>query len=266
MKPRSGYRQLAEIFKGSGASSVLRRDIYKNITSPASIMFWPMSGPPTAMRVEELVELLGGGKQSGDQYTVCCPVHDDRKPSLSVREEADGKVLVHCFNGCDTNKIMAAVGLTMSDLFNDDNPPGRINNGEGRPFPSPPQEGRGHDLSPICPDVVERLHQALPERSRQFLKCKRMLSDEIIDRYKLGYEERRVTIPVADEQGDHQDIRRYLPPEERGRDSQKLRPWEKGRGKALDFPSMTGNGRASRWRKLAKSINKSRLFCGYWTN
>ena len=47
-----------------------------------------------------------------------CPAHEDRSPSLSIREDAD-KVLLHCFSGCDPEDVLAAVGLTWRDLYPD---------------------------------------------------------------------------------------------------------------------------------------------------
>ena len=58
------------------------------------------------------VKASGAGK-----WKACCPAHDDRDPSLSVREAEDGKVLLHCWTGCDTESIAAAIGLTIRDLF-----------------------------------------------------------------------------------------------------------------------------------------------------
>jgi hypothetical protein len=37
----------------------------------------------------------------------CCPAHDDRNPSLSVRRAPDGRVLVHCFAGCSLHADLA---------------------------------------------------------------------------------------------------------------------------------------------------------------
>src|SRR5437868_4786660 len=45
-----------------------------------------------------------------------CPVHKGAGDSLSISEEADGRILVHCFAGCSTEKVVSAVGLKMSDL------------------------------------------------------------------------------------------------------------------------------------------------------
>jgi 5S rRNA maturation endonuclease (ribonuclease M5) len=46
-----------------------------------------------------------------------CPAHDDSSPSLSVGEGDDGRVLLHCHAGCTHDQIVAAVGLTVADLF-----------------------------------------------------------------------------------------------------------------------------------------------------
>lgn len=65
------------------------------------------------------VKAAGAGK-----WKACCPAHDDKDPSLSIREADDGKVLLHCWAGCDTESITAAIGLTVRDLFpgNDQRP------------------------------------------------------------------------------------------------------------------------------------------------
>lgn len=64
------------------------------------------------------LELLDGVKQVAvGRYVARCPAHDDKSPSLSIRELDDGRVLVHCFAGCGTDEVLAAIGLTVSDLF-----------------------------------------------------------------------------------------------------------------------------------------------------
>jgi hypothetical protein len=51
--------------------------------------------------------------------TAKCPGHDDRVSSLKIDEAADGKVLMHDHGGCAKEKILAAIGLKMADLFPD---------------------------------------------------------------------------------------------------------------------------------------------------
>jgi hypothetical protein len=50
-----------------------------------------------------------GGRRVGDGWMTRCPAHDDREPSLSIRDRDGGKVLVHCHAGCDQKAVIAAV-------------------------------------------------------------------------------------------------------------------------------------------------------------
>ena len=70
------------------------------------------------MSAEVLISRLSKVKANGrGKWMALCPVHDDRSPSLSVKEEADGRVLVQCFAGCDTQHVINAVGLDWDDLM-----------------------------------------------------------------------------------------------------------------------------------------------------
>jgi hypothetical protein len=62
-------------------------------------------------RLEE-VKSTGPGK-----WKALCPAHDDKRPSLSIKEAEDHKVLLKCWSGCGASEIVAALGLSMSDLF-----------------------------------------------------------------------------------------------------------------------------------------------------
>jgi hypothetical protein len=68
------------------------------------------------MSVERLLERLQKVKGRSGSWTACCPAHDDKSPSLAIREES-GKVLLHCFGGCEASAIVEAVGMDMTDLF-----------------------------------------------------------------------------------------------------------------------------------------------------
>lgn len=63
----------------------------------------------------------GGWKRKsvgGNRFMAICPAHPDEKPSLSFMEGRDG-VMLYCHAGCHTEDVVAAMSLTMSDLFND---------------------------------------------------------------------------------------------------------------------------------------------------
>lgn len=60
---------------------------------------------------------LEGVKEVGrDRWMARCPAHEDRKASLSVKQ-ADDRILIHCWAGCGAGDVVAALGLTLADLF-----------------------------------------------------------------------------------------------------------------------------------------------------
>jgi hypothetical protein len=69
------------------------------------------------------------------QYIACCPGHDDRNASLSVGTGADGRALVYCHAGCTDREIVAALGLSMADLFPAEHRNGRRIPGVAKPVP-----------------------------------------------------------------------------------------------------------------------------------
>jgi len=70
------------------------------------------------MSAAALLERLEKVQRRGtDQWSARCPAHEDKGPSLSIKESPDGVVLVHCFAGCEVAEVLAAVGLDMDALF-----------------------------------------------------------------------------------------------------------------------------------------------------
>lgn len=68
------------------------------------------------MLTEEILERLECVKGSYPQYMALCPAHEDRRPSLSIRDAGD-KTLIYCHAGCDAEDIMSAIGLELRDLY-----------------------------------------------------------------------------------------------------------------------------------------------------
>ncbi|MDW8356793.1 toprim domain-containing protein [Thermus sp.] len=85
-----------------------------------------------------------------------CPAHEDRTPSLSIRLTPDGLILLHCFAGCPTEAILAALNLGWRDLFPD---------GDWKSFPYLPPLRREPEPKPdeARKKVLERLwEEAIP--------------------------------------------------------------------------------------------------------
>jgi hypothetical protein len=67
-----------------------------------------------------LLHRLEGVRSTGpDRWIARCPAHNDRRPSLSIRELDDGRVLLHCFGQCSIQDVLVAVGVEFSDLYPD---------------------------------------------------------------------------------------------------------------------------------------------------
>lgn len=56
-------------------------------------------------------------KTGSDSWIACCPAHEDKHPSMTVRLLDDGRVLLHCFAGCPPLAVLEAIGLDFSALF-----------------------------------------------------------------------------------------------------------------------------------------------------
>jgi hypothetical protein len=66
----------------------------------------------------KILDRLQRVRQSGEgRWIACCPAHDDKTPSLSVRETPDGRILLNDFGGCEVDDVLAALGLSFGDLF-----------------------------------------------------------------------------------------------------------------------------------------------------
>lgn len=87
------------------------------------------------MSADSFLSMLDGVKRTGQgKWLAKCPSHEDRTASLAIRELDDGRILIHCFAGCDVHEVVGSVGLRIDDLF----PPREIEHGkpERRPFPA----------------------------------------------------------------------------------------------------------------------------------
>ena len=89
-----------------------------------------MTAPlPIDTPVARILAKLQRVKKNGAGFMARCPAHDDGTASLSLKEGSDRRVLMHCHAGCAVPIIVAALGLTMNDLYLPDT--------HGRPTTSP---------------------------------------------------------------------------------------------------------------------------------
>lgn len=73
-------------------------------------------------RVLDALRAQGGrlheSAQTRGRWVAQCPAHEDNQPSLSIRQ-VEGQALLRCHAGCDTPDVVAELGLTMRDLFDE---------------------------------------------------------------------------------------------------------------------------------------------------
>ena len=60
------------------------------------------------MTAQEITKALGG-QWHGDSGMARCPAHEDKTPSLSVRNGDGDKLLTHCFSGCPPAAVWGAL-------------------------------------------------------------------------------------------------------------------------------------------------------------
>lgn len=64
-------------------------------------------------------DLNGARGKSDGSINVRCPCHDDKKASLTISKGEKHETVLKCHVGCNYIDILAAVGLTENDLYND---------------------------------------------------------------------------------------------------------------------------------------------------
>ena len=79
------------------------------------------------MNTSDFLSQLKNVSTCSGGWKACCPAHEDRSPSLSISEGDDGRILIRCHAGCTTEQVVAAMGLSLADLFPDSGTLGSLN-------------------------------------------------------------------------------------------------------------------------------------------
>jgi hypothetical protein len=71
------------------------------------------------MTVAALLDRLDNVRKTGPgRWLACCPCHESKsRSSLAIREESDGRVLMHDFGGCAVTDILWKLGLDFDALY-----------------------------------------------------------------------------------------------------------------------------------------------------
>ncbi|MBI4468897.1 MAG: DUF3987 domain-containing protein [Acidobacteria bacterium] len=104
-----------------------------------------MQHSPTRVSVDTILNRLEGVKESASGWRALCPAHEDRNPSLSLRVGGGGRLLLKCHAQCSLESVVAALGLTVNDLF-------PLNGNGARPGRRQRTE-IGREFSPVAEDA-----------------------------------------------------------------------------------------------------------------
>ena len=176
-------------------------------------------------------EYCGELKGSGEWRDALCQFHDDHKPSMGVniihggfhcrvcKRKGD---IVHFLREVNQASFFEVVEELRRRAGMIDSSP------QAQPRPAPP-------VPPIPPELAEAFHgQLMRDPARlSYLTDMRGLSLDIIREHLIGFDGRRYTIPIADENGEWRNIRRYDPDASGGN---KMISWRTGYGKARLYP------------------------------
>ena len=152
------------------------------------------------MIYDEFIEFVEN--RSGQLYAHC-PFHVDDTPSLTVNPETEEWFCHSCKRGGAEAEFISAYFDVTKDTARH-----AINYKLARgtwPFPTEEQ--------------IAKYHQALLNNQREIDALHNFgITDEVIEKYKLGLEDVRITIPVYGKTGYCVNIRKYLPPHRRTAD------------------------------------------------
>jgi hypothetical protein len=144
-------------------------------------------------------------------------------------------VVLHCNTGCGVEEIAAAeLGYAVTQLFHDDDQPAPKQPPATPPerLPSQAELAAMHGRLVSSPKLIARLTEL------------RGWTKPTLERLYVGFDGRRIILPIRDEQGELVNVLRYLPGERREGERKLLAA--RGRGREL-FPSPESFDTAEMW-------------------
>lgn len=139
-------------------------------------------------------------KTSGEQSYARCPMHNDTNASFTVNTDTDEW---YC-HGCGTGGRYVEFLMHYYDIGRDVATAAYKQWEKNKSFPFPSE------------DYVSACVKKLQERPAEIKALHEFgITDEVISKYRLGYDDTRVTIPIYSRTGKLINVRKYLPPHRR---------------------------------------------------
>jgi hypothetical protein len=188
---------------------------------------------------------IAKAKKSGEQLTGRCPFHNDKKASFGVNlRTSECLCRAGCFEGNIISFHAKLKGMSTKEAYQD------LCKTYNIPGKSDSKNGAGEKVIPL--ETLDLFTQ-LPEKLIKWMKDVRGWSQEVIEKYRIGYNhdirfdpgfigDQRITIPIFDVRGELVNIRSYKP--KPAENEPKLTSWSKGNRKKGTYVSY---GEARPW-------------------
>ena len=157
----------------------------------------PSTRGPSPHTRKVILDRLDALRRHGSDCIARCPAHDDRNPSLSIKQGEDGRVLVYCHAGCSVESICAALGIAKRDLFADAQHPGRGPLRARRRVRAIPTSNPSRDMA----QIAGRFQAALDPRRLRAVSNRLAVSEPSLRRLGIGQAGSAVSFPVHDSDG-----------------------------------------------------------------
>ena len=134
------------------------------------------------MKFEDFISRFQTKRKTQAGFMLTCPSHDDspKTPSLHACPARDGGVLLRCFAGCGTPQVVAALGLTMKDLFATE---------LAKPFVPPPAKPESKKTAgPEEKLVIEKIYSYEDVNGFELYQALRMKPKSFRQRHKVDGE------------------------------------------------------------------------------
>lgn len=131
------------------------------------------------MKFEDFISRFEKRKKTQLGFMVRCPSHDDseKSPSLHACPARDGGIILKCFAGCGTPQVVAALGLTMRDLFAGE---------QARHFTPPPAKIESKKATgPEEKPVIEKIYSYKDVNGCELYQAIRMKPKSFRQRHKV---------------------------------------------------------------------------------
>jgi 5S rRNA maturation endonuclease (ribonuclease M5) len=165
-----------------------------------------MRGESMSESASEIARRLEA-KRTPTGWLAKCPAHEDSNPSLSIGQNEDGKLLLHCHAGCSYEQVAKALGVSTK------------NTAAPKTFKRRKRVQQAEDPKPAekpvaLPQVEEinQQHAALVSNEAALAKLlnDRRWSREDINQLKIGWNGKRYVLPIYCD-GKLVNVRYYLP-------------------------------------------------------